>query len=81
MYEKHSSSSLPEIINDNDFIVCCSMLEGLSISTRPKVSLRKRLGEDIVDNASRAEMSQILKKKVIGISDKQTSKCSTVNMR
>jgi len=65
MYEQHSSGSIPEIRSDNDFILCCVALANLSISNKPKESLRQRLGDEIVDNASRKEMEQILHKKVM----------------
>jgi hypothetical protein len=65
LYEPHSSHSLNPIVTDNDFILCCATFEALAISTQRKDNLRKRLGNDVVDEASRKEMAQILHKKVM----------------
>ena len=50
------------------------MIAGLTIDRSPKESLRQRLGDNVVDNASRAEMDQILKKKVFDFQSKSQAK-------
>ena len=77
MYESHSSNSLPEILNDNDFIMCCAAFTNLSISGIDPIevcsinSLRQKVGDEKVDAASRAEMDIILKKKVMKFQTKE----------
>jgi len=74
MYEPHSSGSIPEIMNDNDFIMCCAAFTNMSMSVNDPIEvcsinknaiLRQKVGDEIVDNASRKEMEQILHKKVM----------------
>ena len=78
MYESHSSCSIPEIMNDNDFIVCCAAFANmsvsetvLSVSKSKNSSLRMKVGDEKVDAASRAEMEQLLKKKVMSMKTKR----------
>ncbi len=68
-YEK-SSFNLTDIASDNDFIKWCAsyneeiIMLTMPLKKQPIGSLRARLGDEIVDEASIKEMKQILHKKV-----------------
>ena len=76
-YEPMHSEEIHDLSTDNEFIECCEKFQSeevvMSISMKsksePRSSLKSRVGDEAIIAASKAEMTQLLKKRVFNMQD------------